>query len=414
MLYERWREMVERFSSACAVLDLSRGGAWTFRELDTLAETRRPAPVMFPQSPAPDFIADVICAWKHRSVACPLEPGQAQPEFPPPPKHIAHLKITSASTGPARLVACTGEQLAADAQNIVQTMGLRRDWPNLGVISMAHSYGFSNLITPLLLHGIPLVVADSALPESIRNALEAISGVTLPGVPALWRAWFEAGALSSERVRLAISAGASLPLVLEQEIFDRHGLKVHNFYGASECGGIAYDGSPKPRTDAAFIGAPMKNVGVAIADDGCLEAHSDAVAETYWPEPDPRLGRGRFHTTDLAEIIGDAVYLRGRSSDVINVAGRKVAPEIIEAALRRHPGVAECVVFGVAEGDRERIVACVASKSVLSAGELRQFLLDVLPSWQIPRDFRFVETLAPDQRGKLSRAAWRARYVARA
>jgi len=36
------------------------------------------------------------------------------------------------------------KKLAADAENIVATMGLRADWPNLGVISLAHSYGFSN------------------------------------------------------------------------------------------------------------------------------------------------------------------------------------------------------------------------------------------------------------------------------
>jgi long-chain acyl-CoA synthetase len=40
-------------------------------------------------------------------------------------------------------------------------MGLRPDWPNLGVISLAYSYGFSNLVLPLLLHGIPLFLAPS-------------------------------------------------------------------------------------------------------------------------------------------------------------------------------------------------------------------------------------------------------------
>ena len=49
------------------------------------------------------------------------------------------------------MVAFTAAQLMADAENIVTTMGLRPDWPNLGVLSLAHSYGFSNLVLPLLL-----------------------------------------------------------------------------------------------------------------------------------------------------------------------------------------------------------------------------------------------------------------------
>ena len=58
----------------------------------------------------------------------------------------------------------------ADAENIVATMGLRPDWPNLGVISLAHSYGFSNLVLPLLLHGIPLILAGAPLPEIVLRA----------------------------------------------------------------------------------------------------------------------------------------------------------------------------------------------------------------------------------------------------
>ncbi len=159
-----------------------------------------------------------------------------------PPKGCVHLKWTSATTGHARLIAFTAEQLAADAAQIVAAMGLRPDWPNLGVISLAHSYGFSNLVLPLLLHGIPLILAPSPLPEIIRRAAAQEPAVTLAAVPALWRAWHEAGGVPAQ-VRLAISAGAPLPLNLEQAVFAASGIKIHNFYGASECGGIAYDAS---------------------------------------------------------------------------------------------------------------------------------------------------------------------------
>src|SRR5204863_4900590 len=113
------------------------------------------------------------------------------------------------TTGVPRLVAFTAPQLMADAGNIVQTMGLRPDWPNLGVISLAHSYGFSNLVLPLLLHGIPLLLLDSPLPEAVRRSAELHPAITLAAVPALWRAWHEASAIPAN-VRLAISAGAPL------------------------------------------------------------------------------------------------------------------------------------------------------------------------------------------------------------
>ena len=412
MLYDRWDEIVREFSSECALLDLASGQRWTFGQLELLAEAGADQRLVFPRGAAVDFIVAVLKGWKSGVAVCPLEPDQPQPNVPALPKEIAHLKITSATTGPARLVALTAEQLAADARNIVSTMGLTRDWPNLGVISLAHSYGFSNLITPLLLHGIPLIVTGSPLPENLRLALEQSNGVTLAGVPALWRAWLAGGVLSN-KIRLAISAGAPLPLDLEHQIFENTGIKVHNFYGSSECGGIAYDRTKVPREDGGFVGTAMDNVLLKVGDDGCLEVRSEAVAQTYLPQPDERLARGCFRTSDVAEIIGGAVHLRGRATDLINVAGRKVTPDSLEAILAGHRRVRHCVVFGVTEADRDKIVACVAAEEGTSAEELKQFMLARLPAWQVPRDFWFVPELSPDQRGKFSRAAWRKKYVAR-
>ncbi len=117
----------------------------------------------------------------------------------------------------------------------------------------------------------------------------------------MWRAWHQAGAIPPN-VRLAISAGAPLPVSLEQEVFNSRGLKIHNFLGSSECGGIAYDSGNSPRTDAALAGTPMQNVNLSVNTDGCLTVQSRAVAETYWPEKSVALGGGIFQTSDLAEL----------------------------------------------------------------------------------------------------------------
>jgi long-chain acyl-CoA synthetase len=325
------------------------------------------------------------------------------------------LKTTSATTGPPRAIAFTEEQLAADAENIVATMGLRHDWLNLGVISLAHSYGFSNLVLPLLLHGIPLIVANSPLPEAMRQAATVAPYLTLAAVPALWRAWHEADAVPTN-VRLAVSAGAPLSLLLEQAVFNTTGVKLHNFYGSSECGGIAYDSTNIPRTDATCVGAPLRNVELSVNTDGCLEIHGHAVGQTYWPETSPNLTDGCYRTSDLAEIKDGLVFLRGRASDLINIAGRKVSPEIIECVLLTHPDVKECLVFGVPSKETERsetIVAVVAGGQSLTGDSLKQLLLTRLPAWQLPREWCFVDSLENNRRGKLPRAEWRRKFLER-
>lgn len=415
MLYDRWRRIAREQADELALCDLASGGRFTFAQLARAAETRPGAdgPVVFPQGLCAEFILRVLQAWRDGRVVCPLESSQSAPALGTLPEGCAHLKLTSASTGPSRLIAFTAEQLAADAENILETMSLRAAWPNLGVISLAHSYGFSNLVLPLLLHGIPLYLLNSPLPEALRRALKQIGPCTLPAVPALWRSWHEAGALGPA-VRLAISAGAPLPLAVEHAVFETRGLKLHNFYGASECGGIAYDASQTPRSDPACVGTPMANVRLGMSADGCLEVRSAAVGQGYWPTPEPTLAAGCFRTSDLAELKAGQVFLRGRAIEQINVAGRKVPPEWIESRIAQHPAVRECLVFGVPSRDASRgetIVACVAVGRQVGEGGLRDFLLTRLPAWQIPREWWFVEALSVNERGKLSRAEWRNRFI---
>ncbi len=413
MLYERWRQISLERRNELALYDFTSGKRWTFEELFNAGEKAETGGnnSVFPGGHSPEFIFTLLAAWRENKLACPLEAGQPPAEIPPPPGNCIHLKATSATGGMARFVAFTGAQLMADAENIVAAMGLRPDWPNLGVISLAHSYGFSNLVLPLLLHGIPLRLAPAPLPEIIRRAAENEAGITLPAVPALWRAWHQAHAIPPN-VRLAISAGAPLPVHLEQQVFKSYGVKIHNFLGSSECGGIAYDASGTPRNDPALVGSPMPGVSLSLSDDGCLIVRSRAVAETYWPEKSDYLGDGIFQTSDLAELTDGKVFLRGRAGDQINVAGRKLSPEMVERALLAHPQVRECLVLGVPSHDAERtenIVAIIATDATEAV--LKNFLLQTLSAWQVPREWRLVDSLPTNARGKISRAEWRKRWL---
>jgi len=415
MLYDRWQTVVRERAAALALVDAASGRRWTFRELDAAAADidMSPEPVVTPTGNGPDFILTVLAAWRNGRVILPTE-SMAPATLPELPSETAHLKLTSGTTGASQLIAFTARQLAADADNIVATMRLRPDQPNLGVISLAHSYGFSNLVTPLLLHGIPLVLCPSPMPEAVKAAAAGFDSLALPAVPAMWRAWHDGHAIPPN-VQLAISAGAPLPLELESAVFAQRGLKVHNFYGSSECGGIAYDDSLQPRSDAALAGRPLRGVSLSLADDGCLIVRSDAVGLGYLGADSERLGNGRFLTSDLAELRGDQVFLRGRSTDIINVAGRKLSPETVEAVIKAQRGVRECVVAGVPARDASRgeeVLAVIALAEGTNLEEVRQGVSSALATWQSPRHWWVVPEITVSQRGKVSRREWRERYLA--
>jgi acyl-CoA synthetase (AMP-forming)/AMP-acid ligase II len=58
----------------------------------------------------------------------------------------------------------------------------------------------------------------------------------------------------------------------------------------------------------------------------------------------------------------------------------------------------------------ETVVAVVESSATES--ELKEFLLETLPAWQVPREWRFVESLSSGPRGKISRVEWRRHLLA--
>jgi long-chain acyl-CoA synthetase len=419
-LYERWLETCAENREAWAIRDLGTGVEWSYGDLAE-ALAARPALVRGSVVTAGvgngtvEFVVRTLQAWRDGAVLLPVE-GNGGPEDSgggEPPEGIVHVKTTSGSTGEPRRVLFEASQLVADFEQIRDSMRLSREAPNLAVISMAHSYGFSNLVLPLLLGGMPVMALPDPLPGTVRRALETGLAVTLPAVPAMWRAWHQSGLLRGARLACAITAGAPMPLELETSIFERDGIKVHNFYGSSECGGIAFDDSDEPRSCAEEAGRPMKGVALSVGAEGCLAVRSAAVARGYEPEGD-RLGGGVFQTSDLAKLEQGRVYLEGRLTDTIHVAGRKIAPQVIEAVLLRHPGVRHCVVFGVASQDSarvEEVVACVNAASGISQAVLQAEVGTELPGWQVPRRWWLTEDLVPDGRGKFSRSQWRERFL---
>jgi long-chain acyl-CoA synthetase len=420
MLYQAWQQTLARNRDALALHDAATGLRHSFADVQRLLDAQPNLPARSPHvvsvnEGVANFLTQTLRAWRDDAVLCPVEREDATvPDILRLPDSIVHLKLTSGSTGEPRCVMFRPEQLVADAGHIRATMKLDASCPNLAVVSVAHSYGFSNLVLPLLLHGHALVSVPDPLPGSLRAAFQIGLPLTVPAVPAMWRAWWQAVLLKDAPIGLAISAGAPLPLEVERGIWTSCGLKIHNFYGSSECGGIAYDQSDTPREDPSLAGSPMTGVHLSVDEDGCLMVRGPNVAEGYWPHADAALGGGRFVTSDLVEIRGDLVLMRGRVSDAINIAGRKLNPADVEHALLACEGVKHCVVFGVPSADASRCeeaVACVSATAETTEKDLLDVAGARLATWQLPRRVWFCNELCPDTRGKLSRAAWRAKWL---
>jgi acyl-CoA synthetase (AMP-forming)/AMP-acid ligase II len=327
------------------------------------------------------------------------------------------LKLTSGTTAAPRAIRFRIEQLLADCNQICETMGISDADLNFGVIPISHSYGFSNLLTPLIAHGVPMVLSQDRLPRAVLADLAGTDPTVFPGMPVFYQAFSEMEDIPLlPKLRLCISAGAPLQTAVAQQFRQKFGLPIHSFYGASECGGICYDRDGQSEEDG-FVGQAMEGVAIEMVDPDAsasrIRVRSAAVGDGYFPESDKaKLGGGLFVPDDLLNKTASGFRIVGRTSDVINVAGKKVNPAEVEAHLLRFSGVRQAVVFGRASILRnEEVAACVVASPGVSEVELLEFCRRELSGWQVPKRVFVVDAIPVNERGKINRRELARRFA---
>jgi len=331
------------------------------------------------------------------------------------------LKLTSGTTAAPRAIRFRSHQLLADCNQICDTMDISGDDLNFGVIPVSHSYGFSNLLTPLMALSVPMVVSRDRTPRAVLADLARTGATVFPGTPAFYQAFCDIGEVPPlPKLRLCISAGAPLSRAVANKFFEKFRQPIHSFYGASECGGICYDRHGTTFEDG-LVGQPMQGVEVEFIDPtepaSQIRVCSAAVSDGYFPDPDEqKLGNGVFVPDDVLERHDSALKIVGRVSDVINVAGKKVNPAEVEAHLLRFEGVRQAVVFGRPTGAglrNEEVAACVLASPGVSESNLLRFCRTALSGWQVPKRIFIVDIIPTNERGKISRRELARRFSER-
>lgn len=383
----------------------------------------------------------LLACWRRGLVALPLEAGMTEQERESALKvcaaaaivaaaeevtmvrHLRHervdwngkvpvlLKLTSGTTAAPRAIRFRSEQLVADCAQICETMGITDRDLNFAVIPVSHSYGFSNLLTPLITRGVPMVLSRDRIPRAVLDDLARTGATVFPGMPVFYQAFCEMDEVPAlPKLRLCISAGAPLPLPVAQKFREKFGHAIHSFYGSSECGGICYD-HDAPLVEEGFVGRAMTGVDLemleADAAGSRIRVRSAAAGDAYFPEPDfNKLGRGYFVPDDLLTRTRDGFRIVGRESDIINVAGKKVNPAEVEAALLSFEGVRAAVVFGRGSALRnEEVAACVVAEDSVREPALLEFCRRRLSGWQVPKRIFFLDEIPVNERGKITRRA---------
>jgi len=237
----------------------------------------------------------------------------------------------------------------------------------------------------------------------------------------------------SPRLRRLVSTGEFLDPEVVAVFEERWGMTIYDGYGQAETNIVIAnlaDGAAQPGS----IGRALPGHHVAIIDDQgnelppgiegdlAVRGRPPTLFAGYWelPEETKSAFLGDWYLTgDVAQVDAEGTFtFVGRAEDVITSSGRTFGPFEVERVLAGHDAIAAAAVVGIRDLQRGGhflrafvVPRTGADGSEQLEAELRQYVAQMLPDQQVPREIVFMDEL-PVTSWKLSRHTLRERPLA--
>jgi len=317
--------------------------------------------------------------------------------FPEGRETVAHLLMTSGTTGRPKGVPLTHDNLMFDCDRILDRGVYEKSDRVLCVLPLHHSYPYMvNILLPLSA-GATILFPPDLSPPSLRGVLSRGKVSLFPAVPAMWEAFHRRISEEMEKkppVVRTLVRGSLLPFSLylrrrwKINVGPRLFGPVHRIFGGSlkamSSGGAALrpeiardffamgltmlegygltETSPVACMNAmedwriGTVGRPLPGVEVKVdppegdRPGGRIYIRGKNVASSYWESPSKRVPlhdpEGWFETGDLGLWEEGFLKLVGREKEVIVLPnGKNIFAEPLERRICENAGILEAAVL---------------------------------------------------------------------
>jgi benzoate-CoA ligase family protein len=346
----------------------------------------------------------------------PLSPGELDPLC---------LLYTSGSTGePKAAVHHHGAMLAAASSFAHHVLGIHIDDRMFSVSKLFFAYGLGNGMY------FPMSVGASTVLDCRRTAVHRVASLILEyrpsilfGVPTFFAALLAAAedglTVDLGSVRLVVSAGEALPLILFERFKRRFNIEIVEGLGSTEMFQTFVSNRPGqifagtcgrevPHYEVKLIGE--NGEPVSALEVGTMWVKGPSSFSCYWNRPELTAGTKRgdwiiTHDKFYRDEHGNLCFC-GRDDDMFKVSGMWVIPSQLEITLKEHPAIANAVVVGRPNrfGTR-RLVAYIVAKGAIDFRELRRLISERCAAHMVPKAFVTLQELPLTGSGKIDRRA---------
>lgn len=335
----------------------------------------------------------------------------------------AIIIYTSGTTGKPKGCLLTHGNLIANARQISQWLGFKKDDRLLTIMPLFHMNAVSVTTMSALYAGGSTVVSPKFSSSrfwqiisdyqitsfgSVATMLSMLLTTYPDGVPA---------GLRTDQLRFAMCGSAPVPAEVMKRFEETFKCLVIEGYGLSESTCRSTFNPPDERRRPGSCGKPIGNEMCVVNDDdvempegelGEIVMRGENILKGYYRNPEATANafrNGWFHTGDVGYRDADGFfYIVDRKSDMIIRGGENIYPREIDEVLYQHPAVAAAATIGVPDDlYGEEVAAFLVLKEGREATdeEIIAFCRARLADYKCPKTVRFIKEIPKGPTGKL-------------
>lgn len=323
--------------------------------------------------------------------------------------NAALVRFTSGTTHANKGVVLTHEGIFERIEAVGRALGIGSDDTVIWRLPMAHHFVVT--IIQYLSSGASVVLVKDTAAAPYLDAVIANRGTVLYASPFHYEALArDASGRMMSTLRLAVSTTAPLSRETAEAFRARYGICLVQAYGIIELG-LPCVNLDDPAGRPTSVGRPAPGFQVRLVRQDRYSAWGEGYGEVEvagpglfagysdpWTPASAIMDGPWFHTGDIGRLDPEGfLFLRSRTSSVINVAGVKVFAEEVEAVLNAHGAVLESRAYGqkhdhLGEVVEAEVVLCNRAMPVTEQ-ELRLHCAGRLSSLKVPNRIRFSDAI---------------------
>jgi long-chain acyl-CoA synthetase len=331
----------------------------------------------------------------------------------------ALYQFSSGSTVKPKLAGRTHYNILSEAENVCKTIGISRKDKLLCAVPLFHAYGFGTVMTPSIYAGATLILINKFNPRRVLNMLKNERITMFFGVPYMFSLLFDIAAdkkIELLNLKYCFSAGISLPPEVSRNFYRKFGVFVRDLYGTTETGCISVNLNKDVGGTLDSVGLPIKGTKVnikgedekkaRIGENGEIIVKTPTCGRWYYIEnaKKPIAKNGYLYTGDIGKKDRKGnLYIVGRKTSFINVAGAKVDPVEVEEVIRKYPGIKDVAVLGYQDKLRGEVVKAVivSNGAALDKKSILKYCRNKIADFKVPRIIEARDKLPRSPLGKL-------------